>query len=35
MKLEEQPYGGKNYAAFDIEGHLWSFGSYDPSEEEE
>lgn len=33
MELEEQPYGGKNYAAFDLEGHLWSFGSYDPSAE--
>ncbi len=28
--LEEQSYGGAHYAARDPEGHLWSFGSYDP-----
>ncbi|MEE9328997.1 MAG: VOC family protein [Parvularculaceae bacterium] len=28
--LTEQPYGGKDYAARDCEGHLWSFGTYDP-----
>ncbi len=33
MELEEQPYGGKNYTAVDPEGHIWNFGSYDPSEE--
>ncbi len=30
QQLEEQEYGGKNYSCYDIEGHLWSFGSYDP-----
>ncbi len=30
MPLEAQHYGGKNYAARDPEGHLWSFGDYDP-----
>lgn len=30
MDLEEQSYGGKNYTCYDPEGHLWSFGSYDP-----
>ena len=30
QQLAEQEYGGKNYSCYDIEGHLWSFGSYDP-----
>ncbi len=30
IDLKEEDYGGKNYSCFDIEGHLWSFGSYDP-----
>ena len=28
--LEAQEYGGKNYICRDLEGHIWSFGSYDP-----
>ncbi|WP_343528104.1 VOC family protein [Sphingomonas sp.] len=27
---EDQPYGGRGYAVRDPEGHVWSFGSYDP-----
>lgn len=30
MPLESKGYGGKSYAARDLEGHLWSFGTYDP-----
>ena len=30
LGLEVQDYGGKNYTCYDPEGHLWSFGSYDP-----
>ena len=30
QQLAEQDYGGKNFSCYDIEGHLWSFGSYDP-----
>lgn len=30
MDLEEQDYGGRNYTCRDPEGHVWSFGSYDP-----
>jgi uncharacterized glyoxalase superfamily protein PhnB len=30
MELEEQDYGGRNYTCRDPEGHVWSFGSYDP-----
>lgn len=26
----DQDYGGRNYTCKDPEGHLWSFGSYDP-----
>ena len=28
--LEEKDYGGKGYGCRDLEGHLWSFGTYDP-----
>lgn len=27
---EDQPYGGRYYACRDIEGYVWSFGTYDP-----
>lgn len=27
---EEEDYGGSNYACRDLEGNLWSFGSYNP-----
>ena len=30
IALREEPYGGKHYMCRDPEGHLWSFGSYDP-----
>ena len=26
----DQAYGGRGYGCIDLEGHLWSFGSYDP-----
>ena len=26
----DQDYGGRNYVCRDPEGHVWSFGSYDP-----
>ena len=29
-ELETKDYGGKGYSCRDPEGHLWSFGSYDP-----
>jgi len=28
--LEDQPYGSREYSARDLEGNLWSFGTYDP-----
>lgn len=30
MEIEDQAYGGRLYTCRDPEGHLWSFGSYDP-----
>ena len=30
MEVEDQDYGGRLYACLDPEGHLWSFGTYDP-----
>jgi uncharacterized glyoxalase superfamily protein PhnB len=30
MPPTDQSYGGRNYAARDPEGHVWSIGSYDP-----
>ena len=28
--LDDTPYGSREYAARDPEGHVWSFGTYDP-----
>ncbi len=28
--LVDQPYGGRGYTCRDPEGHVWSFGTYDP-----
>lgn len=30
IDLRAEDYGGKNYSCYDLEGHLWNFGSYDP-----
>ncbi|WP_146345264.1 VOC family protein [Phaeobacter marinintestinus] len=30
LPLEEQSYGGGNFSVRDPEGHVWSFGDYDP-----
>jgi uncharacterized glyoxalase superfamily protein PhnB len=30
-ELEDQPYGSREYSARDLEGNLWSFGTYDPA----
>ncbi|HEY2394619.1 MAG TPA: VOC family protein [Rudaea sp.] len=29
-ELETKEYGGAGYSCRDLEGHLWSFGTYDP-----
>ena len=30
MPLEDKDYGGRGYSCRDLEGHIWSFGDYDP-----
>lgn len=30
MPLTDQPYGSREYAARDLDGNVWSFGTYDP-----
>jgi uncharacterized glyoxalase superfamily protein PhnB len=29
-RLKDEDYGGRGFTCRDLEGHLWSFGSYDP-----
>ncbi len=31
MPLQSQDYGGEAYTCLDLEGHVWSFGTYDPN----
>jgi uncharacterized glyoxalase superfamily protein PhnB len=28
--IKTQDYGGRDYTARDLEGHVWTFGTYDP-----
>ncbi len=30
MDIEDKDYGGRGFTCRDLEGHLWSVGSYDP-----
>jgi uncharacterized glyoxalase superfamily protein PhnB len=30
VEIRDEDYGGRFYSCRDLEGHLWSFGSYDP-----
>jgi uncharacterized glyoxalase superfamily protein PhnB len=30
IDIVTQPYGGRDFTCRDLEGHLWSFGTYDP-----
>ncbi len=30
LPLVDQDYGGRGYTCRDLEGHVWSFGTYDP-----
>jgi len=30
MDLSDKPYGGRDYTCRDLEGNVWSFGTYDP-----
>ena len=29
-EIDDMPYGSREYSARDLEGNLWSFGTYDP-----
>jgi uncharacterized glyoxalase superfamily protein PhnB len=29
-EIRDEDYGGRGFSCLDLEGHLWSFGSYDP-----
>ncbi|MCE9657680.1 MAG: VOC family protein [Burkholderiales bacterium] len=29
-EIKDEGYGGRDFSCYDLEGHLWSFGSYDP-----
>jgi uncharacterized glyoxalase superfamily protein PhnB len=35
MEIVDQEYGGRGFACRDLEGHLWSVGTYDPWSEVE
>jgi uncharacterized glyoxalase superfamily protein PhnB len=30
IDIKDEDYGGRGYTCRDLEGHIWSFGSYDP-----
>lgn len=30
MDIGDEDYGGRGYVCRDLEGHIWSFGTYDP-----
>ena len=30
MEIRDEDYGGRAFSCHDLEGHLWSFGTYDP-----
>src|ERR1700682_1851307 len=33
LDIKDEDYGGRGYTCRDLEGHIWSFGTYDPWEE--
>ena len=32
MAISDEEYGGRGFSCFDLEGHLWNFGTYNPWE---
>jgi uncharacterized glyoxalase superfamily protein PhnB len=30
IEIKDEDYGGRSFSCYDLEGHLWSFGTYDP-----
>lgn len=35
LDIEDKSYGGRGYTCLDLEGHVWSFGDFDPWAEPE
>jgi uncharacterized glyoxalase superfamily protein PhnB len=34
LEIKDEDYGGRGFSCYDLEGHLWSVGTYDPWAEE-
>lgn len=32
IEIKDEAYGGRGFSCYDLEGHLWNFGTYDPWE---
>lgn len=30
VEIKDEDYGGRGFGCYDLEGHLWTFGTYDP-----
>ena len=30
IEIKDEDYGGRGFSCYDLEGHLWNFGTYDP-----
>ena len=30
IEIQDEDYGGRGFSCLDLEGHLWSIGTYDP-----
>ena len=30
MDIKDEDYGGRGFTCRDLEGHIWTFGTYDP-----
>lgn len=30
VEIKNEDYGGRGFSCYDLEGHLWNFGTYDP-----
>jgi uncharacterized glyoxalase superfamily protein PhnB len=30
VEIKDEDYGGRDFSCYDLESHLWSFGTYDP-----
>ena len=32
IEIQDEDYGGRGFSCYDLEGHLWNFGTFDPWE---